>query len=188
MPTNIFEYEHDDETAELTDDETTTYITDELTDDETTTDITDEEIDYEPVYEPEEQSLTKYNIVLCERYDRNKHGIVNGEINDHYLTLIRFTELDSNYINIVTSSYNAKVEIAECLYLPSEHCVSIIKTHWLKLIQRTWKRIYILRKLIIVMRSCPNALNHMEIYGRWPNNCLNYPTLKGMLKNLSRIS
>ena len=185
MPNNIFEYETEN-----------VYVTDDATDNETydetdneTDDETDDEFDYEPVYEPEEQSLTKYNIVLCERYDTNKHGIFNGDVNNHYLTLIRFTELDSNYINIVRLTYNAKLEIAECLYLPSEHCVSIIKTHWLKLIQRTWKRIYRLRKLIIGMRSCPNALNHMEIYGRWPNNCINYPTLKGMLENLStRIS
>jgi hypothetical protein len=184
MSNNIFEYET--QNVYVTDDATYDE-TDHETDDETY-DETDDEIDYEPVYEPEEQSLTKYNIVLCERYDRNKHGVFNGEVNNHYLTLIRFTELDSNYINIVRLTYNAKLEIAECLYLPSEHCVSIIKTHWLKLIQRTWKRIYRLRKLIIGMRSSPKALNHMEIYGRWPNNCINYPTLKGMLANLFRIS
>jgi hypothetical protein len=151
-------------------------------------DETDDETENDPIYEPEEESLTKYNIVLCEQYDGNKHGIVNGEINNHLLTIARFKKLDMDYINFVSQFTPGYLEIAECLYLPSGHCVSIIKTHWLKLIQRTWKRIYRLRKLIIGMRSCPKVLNHMEIYGRWPNNCINYPTLKGMLANLFRIS
>jgi hypothetical protein len=151
-------------------------------------DETDDET--EPVgdilYDPEEESSTKYNIALCERYDKNKHGVVSGEINNHYLTCVRLKELDMDYINFVLQYNSVNVEIAECIYLPSEHCVSIIKTHWLKLIQRNWKKIYRERKLIIAMRSHPNALKHREIYGRWPNRCSIYPSLKGMLSNLSR--
>ena len=140
------------------------------------------------IYDPEEVSLAKYNIVLCERYDKNKHGLVSGEINNHYLTFVRLKELDMDYINFVLLYSSVNVEIAECLYLPSDHCVSIIKTHWLKLIQRTWKKIHRLRKHTIVMRSHPNALKYREIYGMWPNNCINYPSLRGMLSNLSRTS
>lgn len=168
MSTNNFENETDIETAGSWDE----------TDDETYMD--------DPRYEPEEESLTKYNIVLCEQYNKNKHGIVNGEINNHFLTIIRLKELDMDYIDLVSQFAHGHVEIAECIYLPSEHCVSIIKTHWLKLIQRNWKKIYRERKLTIAMRSHPNALKHREIYGRWPNRCSIYPSLKGMLSNLSR--
>lgn len=153
-------------------------------------DETDDET--EPVgdilYDPEEGSLTKYNIVLCEQYDKNKHGISSGMINNHYLTYARLKELDMDYVNFVLQYSSVNVEIAECIYLPSEHCVSIIKTIWLRLIQRTWKKIHRLRKITIAMRCHPNALKHREIYGRWPNSCSIYPTLKGMLSNLSRTS
>lgn len=143
------------------------------------------EID-DPIYEPEEPSLTKYNIVLCEKYNRQNHGNVDGEINNHYLTLIRFTTLDNNYIMMLRRNYPfGKIEIAECLYLSSDHCVSILKTHWLRLIQRTWKKICTNRKLTILRRSHPNSLKYREIYGKWPNNCNSFPTLKGMLSNLS---
>ena len=152
-------------------------------------DETDDESEInDPVYEPEEQSLTKYNIVLCEQYDKNKHGMVDGEINEHFLTLTRLKELDMEFIDWVCQFAPGYLEIAECVYLPSHHLVSIIKTHWLRLIQRTWKKIHRLRKLTIAMRSHPNALKHREIYGRWPNSCSIYPGLKGMLSNLSRTS
>jgi len=167
-------YNSEDET------DTESYGSWDETDDET-------EID-EPIYDPEELSNTKYNIVLCEQYNRNIHGNINGEINNHYLTQIRFKELNLDIINNFIMNISCKLEIAECIYLPSDHCVSIIKTHWLKLIQRAWKKIHRLRKLTIAMRSHPNALKHREIYGRWPNSCSNYPSLSGMLSNLSRAS
>ena len=162
-----------------TDDES--YVSWDETDDET-----------EPlgdiIFDPEEGSMTKYNIVLCERYNIFTHGLSN-EAKNHYLTQIRLKRLNLNYINDIKSLYpNIRLEIAECLYLPSHHCVSIIKTFWLKLIQRTWKKICREKKLAILRRSYPNALKHREIYGRWPNNCINYPYLRGMLSYLSRTS
>lgn len=148
---------------------------------------TDDETDIDDItYEPEEICLTKYNIVLCERYNVFTHGLAN-DIKNHYLTHIRLKKLDLVFINDIKVLYPAlRLEIAECFYLPSQHCVSIIKTHWLKLIQRTWKKICRDRKLVILRRSHPNVLKHREIYGRWPNNCINYPQLKGMLSSLSR--
>jgi hypothetical protein len=140
----------------------------------------------ELTYEPEEPSLTKYNIVLCELYNNQMHGISDDEMNYHYLTRLRLKWLDTDFLT--NFSPESKLEIAECIYLPSHHCISILKTIWFKLIQRTWKKIYKERKLIISKRFHPNSLKYREIYGTWPNNCINYPSLKGMLSNLSRAS
>jgi len=147
---------------------------------------TDDETEInEEIYEPEEISLSKYNLVLCERYNTLTHGF-SAEAKYHYLTHIRFKYLDINIINNYINNTLCKLEIAECIYLPSQHCVSIIKTHWLKLIQRVWKKIYRERKLTIIRRCHPNALRYREIHGSWPNYCINYPSLRGMLLNLSR--
>jgi hypothetical protein len=142
----------------------------------------------ELAYDPEELSLTKYNIVLCELYNNQIHGVsnANDEINYHYLTHLRLKKVDSNILTNFSSE--SKLEIAECIYLPSYHCISILKTIWIKLIQRVWKKIYKERKLVISMRRNPNSLKHREIYGKWPNNCIKYPILKGMLSNLTRPS
>ena len=49
-------------------------------------------------YGPEEQSSTKYNIVLCELYNNQRHGISSDEINYHYLTHLRLKMLDTDFI------------------------------------------------------------------------------------------
>lgn len=140
------------------------------------------------MYEPEEQSLTKYNIVICVKYKKEIHGFVDGEINNHFLTLGRLKEFNLLYIDNIYQFNIGNVEIAECFYLPSGDCISIIKTHWLKIIQRVWKKIYNERKIIINIRCNINSLKYREIFGKWPNNCINFPQLKGMLYKLSRSS
>jgi hypothetical protein len=138
------------------------------------------------IYEPEEPSLNKFTIVLCEKYNRLLHGPAPIITKNYYLTFIRLKQLDMNLINYYKGfSDSLKLEIAECIYLPSQHCVSIIKTFWLKLIQRKWKNIYKEKKICILRRSNPNCLLYREITGKWPNDCLNYPGLKGMLSELS---
>lgn len=136
-------------------------------------------------YEPEEPSSTKYNIVLYERYNELVHGISSESMKYHYLTQIRFKKLNSTLSNfLISSNLSNKIGIAECIYLPSQHCISILKTFWLRLIQRKWKNICKDRKDIIKKRCNPHALHYRTIHGTWPENCLNYPSLKGMLSNL----
>lgn len=137
-------------------------------------------------YDPEELSLTKYNIVICELYNNQIHGVSSDEINYHYLTRLRLKWLDTDFLTNFPGQ--PKLEIAECIYLPSYHCISILKTIWIKLIQRAWKKIYKERKLIISLRRKPNSIKYREIYGKWPNSCFYYPGLKGMLSNLTRAS
>jgi len=152
-----------------------------------TDNMSDDETEYGDImYEPEELTLTKNNIVICEKYNELIHGVSDNEMNYHFLTIFRFKQLEMNIINsfIITSNINSRIEIAECIYLPSEHCISIIKTYWLRLIQRNWKRIIKERSICLIRRCNRNAINHREIYGKWPNECLNYPSLRGMLSSL----
>lgn len=139
-------------------------------------------------YEPEQPSLTKYNIVLCERYNKYIHGESN-EANYHFITHFRLKLFDTELIEeLKFMNPRCKIEIAQCFYLPSEHCISILKTFWLRIIQRVWKKTCIERKSIIKIRSNINSLKYREIYGKWHDDCINYPTLKGMLYNLSQYS
>jgi hypothetical protein len=178
--------------------------------------ISDDESEFDDVYyEPEEMSATRFNISICELYNKKLHGNAdNMEVLYHYLIYERYKKLNLEYINLaienIKNEYNnlnnknhdifrnyreivnnfnyIKPEITECIYLNTNHCIAIIKTIWLRLIQRKWKSICKERKLCISMRCRPNSLKYKEIYGKWPNNCLNYPGIKGMLSELSRSS
>ena len=90
-----------------------------------------------------------------------------------------------NYKNIILKQPYIRPEIAECVYLENEDCVAILKTHWIRLIQRTWKNIIKQRKTIIQKRARLNALRYKEFNGRWPSDCFYYPELQGMLSGLA---
>jgi len=183
-------------------------------------DVTDDEIEYDDddiCYEPEERSITRFNISICELYNRQLHGYANTlreNVLYHYLIYERYKKLNIEYINytinhlknehnnlndknhdifrnyrqILNNKNYIKPEITECIYLDTGHCVAIIKTLWIKLIQRKWKSIYKERKLCLIHRCNPNSIKYREIYGKWPNNCINYSGIKGMLSELSRAS
>ena len=69
------------------------------------------ESENEIIYEPEEESITKYNIVLCELFNKKKHGEINDKIYDNtpgWLVLYRFKEFDSIYIYDLADELNAQ--------------------------------------------------------------------------------
>ena len=167
------------------------------------------------MYEPEEISSTKYNLVLAEIYNASAHGANNlSDINNWHLVLFRFKQYNNLYIineylgnylfdlerwlhsthtnHSTIRNYNSiclkiRPEIAECIYLHTGECVCVFKTIWLRLIQRTWKKIYKIRQDVINQRCKANSLFYRGIHGKWPSMCVNIPTLFGMLihyKNL----
>jgi hypothetical protein len=165
------------------------------------------------VYETDEESRTRYNIVLCELYS-NMHGD-NANMYYNYLTIVRFKEIDFTEINDLAQFYNSnynliqdktslspignfatiisninyiKPEIAEHHVLSSGHSICILKTFWLKLVQRCWKNIFNKRKEILQKRCSLESINYREINGRWPNNCINMPEFRGMLSTLKTFN
>jgi hypothetical protein len=169
--------------------------------------------EYDNMYEPEEISSTKYNLVLAEIYNESVHGANQfSEINNYYMVLYRFKqykiysidECIDNYLfdlerwlnstntkHSTIRNYNficfrIKPEIAECIYLHTGECVCVFKTVWLRLIQRTWKKIYKIRQDIIKQRCKFNTLLHRETRGKWPSVCAKMPTLFGMLAHYKK--
>ena len=111
------------------------------------------------------------------------------DFNAYYLHLINNNNNNNatthsvirNYKNIISKQPYVKAEIAECVYLENHECVAILKTFWIKLIQRTWKNILQKRTSILKKRANIHSLKHRELTGRWPNDCIHYPELRGML-------
>jgi hypothetical protein len=86
-----------------------------------------------------------------------------------------------NYSNIVRRHFYIQPQIALCIELPTGENITIIKTIWIKLIQRAWKRIYKRRQTVINGRAMIDSLNCRRLTGFWPEMYREMPGLKYLL-------
>jgi hypothetical protein len=89
-----------------------------------------------------------------------------------------------NYHNIISNPNYIKPEIGEYIILPTQECIAILKTFWLRIIQKKWKKVFLQRKNIIKKRHNPSSLFFREINGTWDKECSQLPGLKGLLYDL----
>ncbi len=142
------------------------------------------------VYEDEEddntyQYVMNYNVMkeIIKSYCINtKRHLLNSKKRNEDISHPRIR----NYFNIVTNRTPfMKPEIGEVLYLSGDEAVCIIKTFWLRLIQRKWKSVINERKEIMKKRMMPNSVLEWQKTGKWDNTCSYIPTLRGMLCELN---
>ena len=62
----------------------------------------------------------------------------------------------------------------------------ILKTYWIRLIQRTWKNIYKKRKEVIHSRKQISSILYCKVYGRYKTNENILPTINGMLSKCNK--
>jgi hypothetical protein len=77
---------------------------------------------------------------------------------------------------------NAKVHIMKLCILEDDTYSVILKTHWLRLVQRHWKKVYKERKRILKARCSLKNLFLREINGRYPDGLNRIPRLQGMMQ------
>jgi hypothetical protein len=124
------------------------------------------------------------NINYCLRigyYLKQKHARLMSYGRINILKDIYTNEIFPAYSQIVEHPSYGCPEIVEYFYLPSQHCICIKKTFWIKIIQRTWKRILAERRRVVAERMQYGSIRHREVFGRWPTSCAVYPRLPGML-------
>ena len=132
--------------------------------------------------------------IVIEKFKINKNIQINylfEKINKHCKWVNQFynkhfEKLGDNYItnyrNIIKDSNYIKPEIGEIYYLRGQECVCVIKTFWLKIIQRTWKKIFKIRQHLIKRRFRPDSIIYMQTTGKWPEECVHLPSLRGMIQ------
>jgi hypothetical protein len=81
------------------------------------------------------------------------------------------------------SSYY-KPQIAQCIYLPNSECVAILKTFWIRIVQRTWKKVFKQRKEVLRQRTSLLALKKQEQVFR--DSHFIVPSLVGMLSGMRK--
>ena len=80
-----------------------------------------------------------------------------------------------NYHNIINDANYITLNIVKYYELSSGHCVACIKTFWLKLLQRKWKRYYAKTQHIIKIMKNPHNLLQYQLTGKLKTN-INYTT------------
>ena len=92
----------------------------------------------------------------------------------------------NNLVHPVIKTYNHyifykkynNIEIVETYCLDGGESIAILKTFWISIIQRRWKKVFHERKRVLHIRSMPTSLLYREIHGTWPKLCSVYPLFK----------
>ena len=149
-------------------------IDEDLEDDTDSEEDTDEDLEDDLDSNKIKESVF-YNTNFFLKMYKSKYNNLNNMLKTH--SIIR------NYKQIIAQQKYIQLHIAKVIYLSGSECVAILKTFWLKIIQRTWKKIYKKRCDVIALRKSPSSLFYREIHGKWPDNCLYLPSLHGLLSN-----
>ena len=135
---------------------------------------------------------TDYDTESEDEYNNNIFENLKDEIKwlqDHYSN--QFNSLYSknhptirNYRNIIKNPNYIKPEIGQYIILPTQEAIAILKTFWLRIIQKKWKKVFQERKNIIKQRCNLLNLSTRELSINLLNLYTNWPGLKGMLSEL----
>ncbi len=74
------------------------------------------------------------------------------------------------------------------LIMSGEQMNVILKTHWIRIIQRTFRKIYQQQKKVLEMRKKPRSIQYFSVFGKYLDGANHFPTMKGMLSSLSSKS
>tara|TARA_A100001015_G_C14954304_1_gene698097 strand:- start:1007 stop:1537 length:531 start_codon:yes stop_codon:yes gene_type:complete len=102
--------------------------------------------------------------------DNYNYDSDNEEELDEYLVRNNITHPNiRNYSNIIDDGKYIKLDIVEMHELNGHEMVGFIKTFWLRILQRKWKKIFKKRKEVIRKRKFLSSLKNREINGNWSN-------------------
>lgn len=137
----------------------------------------DEEFDYD-TYDNDETNLPRinYDIISLKQKYFNLSICFTRYLYKH--PIIR------NYQNIILNPNYIKPEIGEYIILPTHETITILKTFWIRIIQKKWKKVFKQKQTIIRQRCSIQSLKIRQTTGYWPTYCNVLPGLKGMLCKL----
>jgi hypothetical protein len=130
----------------------------------------------------------KYYIGICKRSNHYKDQYLL--LNTISPKLFHKTNYDTMiaYLKEYSIIYIAEPTLEIMKFTPINKDVYsvVIKTHWIRLIQRHWKKILSMRNHIYKMRGTINSWRYFEIHGRYPYGLNTVPVLYGLLHEYAK--
>jgi hypothetical protein len=144
-------------------------------------DIYNDEVNYNN--EDEDKINFTYYIGICKYIPREKRILFLISVSSR--TFLKYSFERIRQYMIMNSCYaisQPKIHILKLHILEDDTYSVIIKTHWLRLIQRHWKRVFIERREIWRKRMLLASIMRKERTGRYPEGLNRMPGLNGLLK------
>lgn len=101
-------------------------------------------------------------------------------------TLFKYSHAHSlSYLQLysIIKIRNPSIDVMQLVILADNTYTVIVKTHWLRIVQRTWKKVFQLRKTVLNKRMQLGSIRLFELSGKYPADATYMPTLSGMLHN-----
>ena len=114
------------------------------------------------------------NAVMIDIY-KKKYKYLTSSYKKNNLEIIHPTI--RNYFNIISSDNYIIPQIGYKIYLSGNECVAILKTFWLRIVQRCWKRVYKTRKEMLRPQNIIKSLRFRETNTNYHKRI---PTIDGM--------
>lgn len=146
------------------------------------------DMDYQHVYSEKEDK--HHYIGICTEIIQNdelhlpKRSIylmINSISSATYFRWSHNSILRYLYYYGMTAIHDPKIDIMQLHILEDGTYSVVLKTFWLKLIQRKWKKIFQIRRQTLQNRMQLSSIYHREIFGEWPVHIRNMPGLHGLL-------
>ena len=93
---------------------------------------------------------------------------IHGRLKNHP-TIRNYRKVQKKYI---------RLEIIQADVLTGQEEVAYLKTFWLRIVQRRWKKIYKDRQTLIQQRSTFKALQERQRTGKWPPHLRQWPLFR----------
>jgi hypothetical protein len=123
----------------------------------------------------ENHFIVKETFELDDFYNNSYQDTINALRNNYN----KIAHIDHptirNYNKIIKTNNFIKLDIIYIDELSGNESVGYIKTFWIKLIQRRWKKIYKKRQDILKGRMSPRSIREKQITGKWPKGLRLWP-------------
>ena len=157
---------------------------DSTSDSESYSDTIEEIYEEENVFIDSEKCDNRYYIGLCKLIKPDNYHLLTNAITpcrffkySYKMTLRYLAEFSIIYI------HNPKIEIMKLQITEDGSYKIILKTYWLRLVQRHWRNVLLQRRNIFLRRGHVKSQTAFSINGRYPYGLNSLPTLAGMLRH-----
>jgi hypothetical protein len=160
------------------------------------------DLDWHPVMPSYETvDIYLYDYAYCRRPKQHAEWVLGACVRSYRMTMMSvalspaaFFRFPFSTVHGYLSQFHATLaarspalEIMMVYHLGNFSAFVVIKTHWLRLVQRRWKAVFRERAHVARLRRHPNALNYRQRHGTFPPD-LALPTLAGMLAALRQTT